>query len=662
MKLSNFAIGQKLLIAVLPPTLLALVLAILVGLERFQTYQLNQQTLILVELSELLDGIAHEHAVERGLTAGFLGSNGRLGLDKVHAQRVRADAAEDALVAFTTSSAEQLERQGISVEKVLAQLNRKSATRQQVEQLDPTANAFQYYSELNQLALTTIEKLANAVNNPLVAAELTDLVQLLWLKERAGQSRGLLNGLFAAGKSNAMQYAQVNFYIMDFNNYWRRLNESTNTDLLAELRGFSQTQEFDQANAVESEFLAQADNLPSVDGPSPATWFPLATQRIKGIKTIADTLEQAIHYQAEKALASSQFVLLIIVSVMILLTAILIWLATAISRDIAQRLERLKTHLMESVTTGDISQQVQVTGTDEIAAIGNAVNEYIDWLRSVVQSIANATHRAETEIASLNGASEQNSRALSRQQQETTSAVTGIQQMNASAQAVASSCHQAATLSSEAQQGSLESRKMAEQAASVAASLSDEVKQTETIVLQLTDHSNQIGSILDTIRGIAEQTNLLALNATIEAARAGEQGRGFAVVADEVRNLAQRTQESTTEIQNMISTLQESSVRAANKIRHSNSLVDDCATNSSASACRIEETYELILNTKDQMIHISSATEQQSNACHQLAANLQAIDAQSTESNQLASNLQQRSEQLATVFNELRQQTLQFKL
>ena len=102
--------------------------------------------------------------------------------------------------------------------------------------------------------------------------------------------------------------------------------------------------------------------------------------------------------------------------------------------------------------------------------------------------------------------------------------------------------------------------------------------------------------------------------------------------------------------------------QAADKIRHSNSLVDNCETNSGASASLIEETYGFILNTKDQMIHISSATEQQSNACQQLSANLQAIDAQSNESSQLARVLQQRSEQLATVFKQLRHQTQQFKL
>ena len=165
MKLSNFAIGQKLLIVVLTPTLLTLALASVIGLERFRTYQLNQQTLLLVELSKLLDNIAHEHAVERGLTAGFLGSNGRLGLDKVQAQRARADAAEQALLAFNAGSTEQLRRLGVNIGKILAQLERKSDTRQLVERFDPAANAFQLKLKSPALMVQRNKIVEHSLNN-----------------------------------------------------------------------------------------------------------------------------------------------------------------------------------------------------------------------------------------------------------------------------------------------------------------------------------------------------------------------------------------------------------------------------------------------------------------------------------------------------------------
>jgi methyl-accepting chemotaxis protein len=321
-------------------------------------------------------------------------------------------------------------------------------------------------------------------------------------------------------------------------------------------------------------------------------------------------------------------------------------------------------HLIKQLTqgNGDLTIHLPIQNSDEISELRRAVNEFIQQLRSMIVAIIQEVETLGTEANDLRQHGIDLSATAGSQQIEATQAATAMNEMVASVQQVASNTTDAAGAATNADTQAKEGAVVVNQTTQSINKLASQVEFTAEALQTLAKDTVSIGSVLDVIKGIAEQTNLLALNAAIEAARAGEQGRGFAVVADEVRTLASRTQQSTQEIQDMIQRLQDGAQNAVSAMENGR----DQAKHGVEQVTRMGQALETISKTiakiHDMNTQIATASEQQASVAEEINRNIDRIKQSSDETANNAKHTGQSSENLTNVASRLERLVGQFTI
>lgn len=311
---------------------------------------------------------------------------------------------------------------------------------------------------------------------------------------------------------------------------------------------------------------------------------------------------------------------------------------------------------------GDLSRRINVTGRDGIDNLGRIFNSFIEKLQSIISQVMDDSTNLVGVASHLNSISASSSNSALQQQSQIEQVATAMNEMTATATEVASNARNAADAAQAADSDVNSGMEIVSQTVQSINSLAAEVDRANDVIRTLQSDSEEIGSVLDVIRGIAEQTNLLALNAAIEAARAGEQGRGFAVVADEVRTLASRTQQSTEEIQEMIERLQSGANDAVKVMEESHIKATNSVDQASETGAALQKITSAV-NTINQMnLQISNAAEQQTEVAHEIDVSLNKINEASHESVSNASEASQESENLNGLATHLQEMMKQFKV
>lgn len=366
--------------------------------------------------------------------------------------------------------------------------------------------------------------------------------------------------------------------------------------------------------------------------------------------------EAAIH--ADQVYSRARHVVIVAVLLAAFFTAFLAWV---LSRGILGPI-RYAVSASEVIAQGDLTQRIEFIGTDEAAQLLRSIASMQQQLRETIAGIVNSSTQLASAAEELNAVTEDATRGLQRQNDEVQQAATAVNEMTVAVEEVASNANSTSDESKKATQITEQGRQQVSQTLQGIDQLSSNINSSAEEVQVLADRVQDIIKVLDVIGAIAEQTNLLALNAAIEAARAGEAGRGFAVVADEVRALAHRTQASTSEIENMISQIQQVTERAVEAMRISRTMSGKTQEMAGAAGEALQHISEAIVQINERNLVIASAAEEQAQVAREVDRNLVNIRDLSTQSAAGAEQTSSSSRELSRLAVELNDLIGRFRL
>ena len=315
----------------------------------------------------------------------------------------------------------------------------------------------------------------------------------------------------------------------------------------------------------------------------------------------------------------------------------------------------------EALGAGDLSARLNVSSHDEIGQLARSFNQMGEALSTMVSHIRKASEEVNGRAQALSGLSGGAYEGMEQQSGEITSMAGAVEEFSATSLDIADNMGNTERMAQENAQQTRIGRNSMQEASSSLEHIATALNSTATVINTLGQRSQEIGGIVGVITSIAEQTNLLALNAAIEAARAGEQGRGFAVVADEVRNLASRTRQATDEISGMIQSIQQETGNAISTMEQGNALMQEGLSRNADVASALARIDEQSRSAGQQFAAITTATQEQSSTATLLSSNLQSIALANSEQRQVVSNLAITAKELETLAAGLRQEVDRFR-
>lgn len=347
----------------------------------------------------------------------------------------------------------------------------------------------------------------------------------------------------------------------------------------------------------------------------------LADQMNKAISVLAKLSKEGANYAATQSDEVYRHSIRLIVVILLGAISATILAAVVLTRSIVSPLSQA-VEVARTVASGDLTKDITVHGQDEPAQLLQSLSDMQQSLRHTIQRIADSSNQLASASEELHAVTEDSTRGLHRQNSEIEQAATAVNEMTAAVEEVARNAVTTSEASQQTDQTAQNGHAQVRQTVDSINQLATDVTATSKEVGQLASDVRNISHVLNVIRSIAEQTNLLALNAAIEAARAGEQGRGFAVVADEVRALAHRTQQSTEEIEQMISGIQQGAEKAVGAMQNSMSRAQSTLQVAQAAGTALEDIARAIAQINERNLVIASASEEQAQVAREVDHNL----------------------------------------
>ena len=551
-------------LVMIPVVLLILV----IGTDIVRSLDAQSDASYTVDLGNLLEktsAVIHEMQKERGMSAGFISSKGANFATALPRQRQLLDSKLAEFNEFLSENSFDDDTQG-ELDTLSQRLKQLARVRSEVSnQSIAIGEMLGYYTENNRIMIELTTVMAHKVSDAKTSTKFETLYNVASIKENSGIERAVLSSAFGIGQFNPALYKRYITLLVKQETYLKSGELMADEEYLATLRKFKTSPEEKKVR----EYRAAAENTEQMKTVNAEDWFAASTARINLLKADEELLITQIIDLANETNSEN----LAVVIFEFILLAVTFFLTYVILRTLSIRGEQ--TEIIDTVTTQivrdrDISGHVEIIDRGELGNIAKDINDTMESLSNDFNSFQ--TSATEVVDASQNTSVivEETSANLHSMREHINHLMETFNSLNTHIMSDIAKIGDAEDMASQVAAGAKEGASSVTSAAAQINDMASEVDSVGEAMKHLNERVNDILGMVDVIRSVAEQTNLLALNAAIEAARAGEQGRGFAVVADEVRSLAQRTQESTEEIARVVDDLMSSSQNAINAIEVGN--------------------------------------------------------------------------------------------
>lgn len=634
MKLSS--ISHRLVLLVAVPLVALTTLAGLLINQAYTTYQNSIQTHQLMSLSVNAGNLIHTLQIERGATVGFLQSKGQKFSDVLPGLRTKTDERVALFVKDVDAiDLSQMPKLADAISKVKDTVNNVAGIRQRASDLSLTVpEGVSYYSG-GITQLIDVMSVGVALNRDAsISQQMIAYLSFVRAKENAGQERALVTAAFAANKMEPAQYrailTKINHQEAYLNDFRSIASSESKASLVAVLE-----------SSAAKEVATYRDTLISKSaegdfGVEPTQWFKTITTKIDGLHATEELITNQINSDAAVLQQSSRTQLIAVLLgslvAIILTVAVSYWVATSISTP----LNEMVNFTERAIVNNDFSGKVPEHGASEVIRTGKALNQLIDKFRKIILDTKRSSEQITVAAHALAVSSNEVKENSIVQSTAAESVAAAVEESSVSISETANSAQAAAELVTHARVDSENAGKIMQETVFKMNDVAKLIRASGDSVHHLDESSQKIGHIVQVIKEIADQTNLLALNAAIEAARAGEQGRGFAVVADEVRKLAERTGLATGEIGALIKAIQDDIGGTVVSMQQANLNAASSLELVNKSANALQKIDKDDIEVSNDVMSISNALAEQDAAIRQIAVNIEQI-AQMTESNNNAS-------------------------